>query len=416
MTFEDFKFHPDLNEGVQDMRFVQPTPVQEQAIPPAMEGKDVIANAQTGSGKTAAFLLPLMHRVISKSSGKTRILVLAPTRELACQIDEQAVGFGYHTWIKSASVYGGVRMEMQERALLSGTTIIIATPGRLLDHHKYGSWRFDELEALVLDEADRMLDMGFWPDIQAIMKKLPAKKQMLLFSATMPEPIVKVARTMMTDPVHIKIGRDQPPSAITQHLYPVSSHMKVDLLVHLLKKTQMKSTIVFVATKIGADRLHRALHRAGLNSGVIHGDREQAERDKVILSFKGGKIQTLVATDVASRGIDIGGISHVINFDIPNDTDSYIHRIGRTARAKAEGDAFTFFTPEEEDRVKEIEEAVGMTIPRVVIPGFQEATRQFNHPPPGRRPRDGKFRRSRTPARGEFRRKHPDPKNPKRAF
>jgi ATP-dependent RNA helicase RhlE len=375
MTFEEFNFHPDIMMGIRDMRYVNPTPIQEQSIPPILEGRDVIANAQTGSGKTASFILPLMHRIIGLPEGKTRVLVLAPTRELACQIDEQALGFGYHTHIRSAAVYGGTRMEMQEQALKDGTAIIVATPGRLLDHHKYGSWRFDELTALVLDEADRMLDMGFWPDIQAIMAKLPAKKQMLLFSATMPQPIIEMSKAFMHETVHIKIGMVRPPSTINQVFYPVDNSEKLNLLLELVAKKDMKSSIIFVSTKINADRLYRALHERKLPVGVIHGDREQAERDRVLLDFRSGKVQMLVATDVASRGIDVDGISHVINFDLPPDADTYVHRIGRTARAGEKGEAMSFITHEDEERVRQIESTIGKQIAREVVPGFEVAHR-----------------------------------------
>jgi len=379
MTFEEFNFHPDIMKGVRDMRYENPTPIQEQSIPPAMEGRDVIANAQTGSGKTAAFILPLMHRIADMPGGKTRVLVLAPTRELACQIDEQALGFGYHTHIRSACVYGGVRMEAQEQALKDGTAIIVATPGRLLDHHKYGSWRFDELTAVVLDEADRMLDMGFWPDIQQIMSKLPAKRQMLLFSATMPQPIVELAKTFMVDPVHIKIAIAKPPSTINQVFYPVDGGDKLKLLMELMKQKDMKSAIIFCSTKIGADRLYRALHERQLPVGVIHGDREQADRDKVLLDFRSGKVKLLVATDVASRGIDVDGVTHVINFDMPPDPDSYVHRIGRTARAGESGEALSFITHEDAERVHTIETLLERQVPRVIVPGFEVAARPARH-------------------------------------
>jgi ATP-dependent RNA helicase RhlE len=375
MTFEEFNFHPDIMKGIRDMRYEVPTPIQEQSIPPAMEGKDVIANAQTGSGKTAAFILPLMHRIIDMPEGKTRVLVLAPTRELAAQIDEQALGFGYHTHLTSACVYGGVRMEAQEQALKDGASIIVATPGRLLDHHKYGSWRFDELTAVVLDEADRMLDMGFWPDIQTIMSKLPPVKQVLLFSATMPQPIVVLAKTFMKDPVHIKIAIAKPPSTINQVFYPVDGSDKLKLLLALMEQKPMKSAIIFLGTKIGADRLYRALLERKFPVGVIHGDREQVDRDKVLLDFRSGKVQILVATDVASRGIDVDGISHVINFDMPPDPDSYVHRIGRTARAGESGEAMSFITPEDGERVHMIESLLERQVPRVIVPGFEIAAR-----------------------------------------
>ena len=370
MSFEQFNLHPDVLKGIRDMRYETPTPIQEKVIGPILEGKDLIANAQTGSGKTAAFLLPLLSRFADRPQG-TRALILVPTRELCVQIDENALGLGYNTKVKSAAIYGGVKMEMQERSLRAGTSIIVATPGRLLDHYKYDNWRFQDLEVLVLDEADRMLDMGFMPDLQAIIAKIPAKRQTLLFSATMPDPIAKLARTIMNDPVHIKVGEPRPPSSITQKFYTVSPLMKERLLMHILKADDMKSVIVFVSTKIGCDRLGRGLQRAGFKAGIIHGGREQEHRDEVLQDFKNGTLQVLVATDVAARGVDIDGVSHVINFDVPWDSDTYVHRIGRTARAENIGDAFTFVTPGDEEAAADVEKRVGMQIPRVAIEGFQ---------------------------------------------
>ncbi len=384
MRFEDFNLHPDLLKGIRDMRFENATPIQEQAIPPILEGKDLIGNAQTGTGKTAAFVLPLIHRMIDRPPGKTRVLVLVPTRELAVQIDDHVVGLAYHTRVKSASVYGGVPMDMQERALKAGATFIIATPGRLLDHHRYANWRFDNLEVLVLDEADRMLDMGFMPDIQSIIAKIPKARQTLLFSATMPEEVARLARKLMKDPMHITVGTVTPPASISQYFYPVSAHQKEKLLFLILRKDEMKSVLVFVHTKIGADRLWHRLVREGFKAGVIHGGREQTHRDKVLNEFKSGMLQVLVATDVASRGLDIDDVSHVVNYDVPHDPDGYIHRIGRTARAQAVGDAFTFVTPHDEEFVGAIERAVKKSIPRVTIDGFQEKSPPFED----RGPRD----------------------------
>ena len=375
MRFDELPLHPDLLKGIKDMRFETATPIQEQAIPPILEGKDLIGNAQTGTGKTAAFVIPLINRLTDRPPGDTRVLVLVPTRELAVQIDDHVVGLAYHTKVKSAAIYGGVPMDFQERALKAGVTFVVATPGRLLDHHRYNNWRFDKLEVLVLDEADRMLDMGFMPDIQSIISKIPAKRQTLLFSATMPDPIVKLANKLMKDPVHIKVGSVTPPSSISQYFYPVSAHQKEKLLYHLLRKDGMESVIVFVATKIGADRLWHRLVREKFRAGAIHGGREQDQRDKVMNEFKSGILNILVAPDVAARGIDIDDVSHVINYDIPFDPDSYIHRIGRTARAEAKGDAITFITPPDEEAVAEIERIVKKQIPRIVVEGFQEPPR-----------------------------------------
>ena len=380
MTFDDFKLHPDLMKGIRDMGYTTPTPIQEQAIPVIMEGKDLIGNAQTGTGKTAAFVVPMIHR-FADNPGHTRALVLVPTRELAVQIDENVLGLAYHTGVKTAAVYGGVHMELQERAMQGGATIIAATPGRLLDHYKYGNWKFDNLEVLVMDEADRMLDMGFMPDIQAIIAKLPNKpRQTLLFSATMPEPIVKLAQKLMNNPVRIQVGRVTPPSAITQTFYLVSAPAKERLLKHLLEQPGMESVIVFSQTKIGADRLYHRLQKAGFESkvGVIHGGREQSHRDDVLAKFKSGALTILIATDVAARGIDIEGVSHVINYEVPWDAESYVHRIGRTARADAIGDAFTFVTPEEEEKIRDIEKMIGKEIPRLTVPGFEPTAAEIS--------------------------------------
>jgi ATP-dependent RNA helicase RhlE len=370
MSFDRFKFHPDLMRGITDMHYEVPTLIQEKVIAPILEGKDVIGNAQTGTGKTAAFLLPLIQRVIGKPKGKTRALILVPTRELACQIDDSAVGLAYHTSVSTAAVYGGVPMELQERALTSGSTLVVATPGRLLDHYKYGNWRFDELEILVMDEADRMLDMGFIPDIQSIISKIPKNRQTLLFSATMPDMVMRLARTLLKDPLRVKAGEVTPPSRITQIFYPVSDHDKTRLLVYLLKQAHLVSVLIFMQTKIGVNRLGRALQREGFKAGILHGGREQVHRDEVLNQFKHGLIPVLVATDVASRGIDIDGISHVINYDLPMDLESYVHRIGRTARVKAIGDALSFVTPEDEERSREFEKAVGIRIERKLVEGF----------------------------------------------
>lgn len=372
IKFSDFGFSEPIMQGILDMRYETPTTIQAQSIPPILRGSDLIANAQTGSGKTAAFLLPLMQRIHQKPSNASRVLVIAPTRELACQIDEQALGFGYRSGLKSVAIYGGVRMEVQEQAIRAGTPIIIATPGRLLDHHKYGYLDLTHIESIVLDEADRMLDMGFWPDIQKIFKLLPEKKQILLFSATMPDPIVKLAKTMMRNPEHVKIGLVMPPSSINQYMLPVLHENKEDLIVDMLKMIEIKTAIIFTSTKIGAERLYRALDKLGISCGVIHGDRDQAHRDEILNQFKSGTMKLLVATDVASRGIDINALSHVINFDIPGDDDTYIHRIGRTARGEGvAGEAYTLYTPEEEGRVKAIEKAVDKEIPRYIFSDFQ---------------------------------------------
>jgi len=378
MTFEAFGFDPRLMQGIRDMGYREPTPVQVEAIPVIMSGKDVIANAQTGTGKTAAFLLPILHRLISEPGDETKALVLVPTRELAIQVDEHTLGLAYHTSVRAAAVYGGVPLEPQERSLLAGTPIVAATPGRLMDLHRYGAWRFEKLKILVLDEADRMLDMGFLPDIQWILSRLPPVEQTLLFSATMPQGIVELARRILKDPVRIRVGLMAPPAQIRQVFYCVPGQAKPGLLARLFRENHMHSVLVFVRTRTGAERLYRFLRKERFSAGVIHGNREQRERDDAMMDFKNEHIQILVATDIAARGLDIEGISHIVNFDIPEDPDAYIHRIGRTARAGAGGDAFTFYEPEEEKRVREIESVLGRPVERVRWGGS-------DRPPPRRR-------------------------------
>ena len=359
------------------MGFTRPTPIQAQSIPAVLEGKDLIASAQTGTGKTAAFLLPAFHRLLQDGVGKTRLLVLVPTRELAAQVEEDVRELGAHTGLRSAAIYGGVGMNPQEQALRSGFDIIAATPGRLLDHMNRGYASFHNLKMLVLDEADRMLDMGFLPDIRRILEKLPAKRQTLLFSATMPTEIMTLAYEILHNPVRIEVGRIKPAVGITQAIYPVPRHLKSKLLVHIFREIQMASALVFTRTKIGADKLINYLKHHNIRAGVIHGDRSQRERQQALENFKKGRCQILVATEIAARGIDVEGISHVINYDVPETADAYIHRIGRTARAEMTGDAFTLVAAEDEEFVRIIERAVGKQLPRVTFPNFD-----YNELPP----------------------------------
>ena len=352
------------------MGFTRPTPIQAEAIPVILERKDVIACAQTGTGKTAAFLLPIFHRLMANGKGKTRALILLPTRELALQIEEDVRELGAHTCLRSAVVYGGVGMNPQEQALRSGADIIAATPGRLLDHMSRGYAKFQHLEILVLDEADRMLDMGFLPDIRRILDRLPAKRQTLLFSATMGNEVLTLAHQILHHPETIRIEKSKPPVGITQAIYPVPRHLKVRLLVHIFMEVKMSSALVFTRTKIGADKLVRYLKDNRIRAGVIHGDRSQSERQHALDSFKKGRVQILVATEIAARGIDVQGISHVINFDVPESPDAYIHRVGRTARAEMTGDAFTLASAEDEEFIRLIEKAIGKQLPRITFPNF----------------------------------------------
>ena len=371
MPFSSFGLHPDLLRGVKELGFSRPTPIQTDAIPPAIEGRDVLACAMTGSGKTAAFLLPILHRLIARPRGRTRALVITPTRELAAQIEQHLSELAVHTPLSGAAIYGGVGMGPQEHALRSGVDVIIATPGRLLDHFKHDYARLDGLEILVLDEADRMLDMGFLPDIKKVLKHLPAKRQTMLFSATMPAPILDLARELQRHPATINLERKSAPAVgITQAVYPVREALKPTLFLELIRRGDLKDVIVFTRTKHRANRLSEVLEKAGVPVARIHGNRSQAQRTQALDGFKAGKFQVLVATDIVARGIDVEELSHVVNFDVPNVPDDYIHRVGRTARADATGDAFTFVSPEEEGDLRAIERAVGRALPRVTVSGF----------------------------------------------
>lgn len=375
MPFEGLGLHANLVKAIREMGYTRPSPIQAEAIPLALTGRDLIGTAQTGTGKTASFLLPMLHRMmLSPESGKgggTRGLVLAPTRELAVQAEGHLQKLGKYTGIRSAAVYGGTGMEPQRRALRSGVEVIIATPGRFLDHIKRGNTRLDQVKFLVLDEADRMLDMGFLPDIQKILAALPRKRQTMLFSATMPSEIVRLAGEILNEPATIQVGGTSHAAAGIRHAaYPVPQHLKIDLLLTLLRDTLMVSVLVFIRTKHGADRLTQKLTRAGFSAGALHSNRTQEQRLRTLESFRKGQIQILVATDIASRGIDVSNISHVINFDIPNTPDVYIHRVGRTGRAEAVGDAFTLVSPDEEKTLRLIEKSLGPAIPRVKLPDF----------------------------------------------
>ncbi|MEP6994334.1 MAG: DEAD/DEAH box helicase [Acidobacteriota bacterium] len=371
MPFSQFGLHPDLLRGVREMGFTRPTPIQTDTIPPAMLGRDVLACAMTGSGKTAAFLLPIFHQLIGKRRGVTRALVLTPTRELAAQIDEHARQLTTHTSLSAAAVFGGVSMGPQEHAFRSGADILIATPGRLLDHFRFPYAKLEGLEVLVLDEADRMLDMGFLPDIRRVLKHLPVRRQTLFFSATMPPPIGVLAREMLKNPLTVNQERKATPAVgITQAVYPVSQNLKAPLLLELLKRGDIKNVLVFTRTKHRANRLAETLLKKGVPCERIHGNRTQSQRTQALAGFKAGKHRVLVATDIAARGIDVEALSHVINFDVPHVPEDYIHRVGRTARADMTGDAFTFVSPEEQSDLAAIEREIGKRLPRITVPGF----------------------------------------------
>jgi len=376
MAFTSFGLHPDLLRGVKELGFTRPTPIQNDAIPPAMDGRDVLACAMTGSGKTAAFLLPILHRLFAKPRRTTRALVLTPTRELAAQIEEHLSQLAVHTPLTGAAVFGGVGMGPQEHAFRSGVDVVVATPGRLLDHFRFPYAKLAGLEILVLDEADRMLDMGFLPDIRRVLRHLPERRQTLFFSATMPPPIVQLTREMLKNPVTVNLERRAAPATgITQAVYPVPQDRKADLLIALLKTGNVKSVLVFTRTKHRANRLAERLLRSGVHCERIHGNRSQAQRTAALAGFKDGKFRVLVATDIAARGIDVEALSHVINFDVPNVPEDYIHRVGRTARAELTGDAFTFVAPDEEADLRAIERAVNARLLRVTLPDFDYTAR-----------------------------------------
>ena len=384
MSFNSFNLHPELLRAVDAMGFTAPTPIQRDAIPPGMAGRDVLACAVTGSGKTAAFLLPILHRLAGRRRGVTRVLVLTPTRELAAQIDDHRRQLARHVGIGGASVYGGVGMGPQEQVFRRGADVLVATPGRLLDHFRFPYARLADLEVLVLDEADRMLDMGFLPDIRRILKHLPAKRQTLFLSATLPPPIVALALEMLRDPVAINVERPSAPATgITQTAYPVPQELKSALLLALLKRPDVRSVLAFTRTKHRANRLADFLARHGVASDRIHGNRSQAQRTQALSRFKDGEVSVLVATDIAARGIDITGLSHVVNFDVPAVPDDYIHRVGRTARMEALGDALSLVSPGEEADFRTIERSLGTRIERVAVPGFdyrQKVAERFEVP------------------------------------
>jgi ATP-dependent RNA helicase RhlE len=376
VPFAALKLHPSLVQSTRELGFVRPTPIQSDAIPPALEGRDVLATAQTGSGKTAAFLLPILHRLIATQRGRTRALVLAPTRELAAQILEDFNALAVHTPLTGAAVYGGVGMGPQEHAFRTGVDVLIATPGRLLDHMRAPYARLTHLEYLVLDEADRMLDMGFLPEIRRLIRMLPSRRQTLFFSATMPPEILALTNEMLKDPAVLRRERQAAPAAgITQAVYPVPQEIKVLLLEHLITGRTIQQALVFTRTKHRADRVAKHLVRAGIAAERIHGNRSQAQRTAALDGFKTGRFPVLVATDIAARGIDVEALGHVVNFDVPTAPEDYIHRVGRTGRAEATGEAFTFVSPDEEPELRQIERAIGRRLPRVTVPDFNYQAR-----------------------------------------
>jgi ATP-dependent RNA helicase RhlE len=360
--------------AVREAGYTHPTPIQLEAIPLALRGRDLIGLAQTGTGKTAAFTLPIIDRLLD-GPRRTRVLILTPTRELAAQVEESFHKYSKGSGLSVVAVYGGVGLEPQERALRRGVDVVVATPGRLLDHLERQNVSFDQLEVLVLDEADRMLDMGFAPQINRVVAQIPPYRQTLLFSATMPPEVEALARKYLRKPVVVQIGRrSEAVNTVTHAVYPVPRDKKSALLIELLSKPEMDSVLVFTRTKHGADRVVRHLERAGVNAVAMHADKSQGQRTKALEDFKSGRVRVLVATDIAQRGLDISGISHVINYDVPQQPEDYVHRIGRTGRAAATGDAYTFMSTDEIAMVRTIERIIAQQIPRISVPGYDFGT------------------------------------------
>ncbi len=376
------------------MGYQAATPIQSRAIPEAVLGRDVVATAQTGTGKTAAFLLPILERTLDLPPGRIYALVLTPTRELALQAEGFLHKLGHYTPRRGAAVYGGVGMDPQTRALRGGAEIIVATPGRFLDHMRQGHVDLSSVKILVLDEADRMLDMGFLPDVRKILSAVPRDRQTMLFSATMPPEIVALSREFLRDPRMVHVDPTTVAAVGVSHLaLPVSAHLKPLLLRDLLQDETMSSVLVFARTKHRADRVARQLSQWGISAGVIHGNRSQSQRIRALEGFRGGQHRVLVATDIAARGIDVEGVSHVVNFDVPHEPEVYVHRVGRTARAQRRGDAFTLVSPEESADLDRIERLLGFEIPRAKIPDFD-----YGAPAPPRL--EGGASRTRGPDRG----------------
>jgi len=400
MSFTSFHLHPQIAAGVEALGYSTPTPIQIRAIPPVLQGQDVMGVAQTGTGKTAAFVLPILERLIKRPRGRIRALVIAPTRELADQINTAFADLGRQTHLRSAAIYGGVGMDPQVRKLRGGVEIVVACPGRLLDHLQRGTIRLADLEVLVLDEADRMFDMGFLPDIRKILRHVPARRQTLLFSATMPDDIRLLARDVLQAPVTVEVNPSSPACTVAHALYPVDPHLKTALLLELLRHTDTESVLVFTRTKHRARRVGQQLERAGFRASSLQGNLSQNQRQAALDGFRNGTVQVLVATDIASRGIDVSRISHVINYDMPDSADAYTHRIGRTGRAEKNGDAFTFMTREDGAMVRSIERVLGKKVECRRMPGFDykkpapERDAEFARlprgtPPRGRRGRKG---------------------------
>jgi ATP-dependent RNA helicase RhlE len=409
LTFDDLGLSPDLLRAVAEEGYTVPTPIQTQAIPLVLEGRDVLAAAQTGTGKTAAFVLPIFERLrfhantsFSPARHPVRVLVLTPTRELCMQVEEMAKDYGRYVPLRVASVYGGVPIEPQLKELRAGVEFLVATPGRLLDHVGQRTANLGQVEILVLDEADRMLDMGFIPDIRRIMALLPERRQNLLFSATFNDEVRQLSSAFMHHPATIEVApRNTPIEAVRQIVYPVDRDRKEALLAHLIRRDDMRQVLVFTRTKIAASRLAARLDRDGLGAVAIHSDRTQTERTRALEGFKDGEIRVLVATDVAARGLDIEDLPHVVNFELPSHPQDYIHRIGRTGRAGASGDAISLVSLDEAEYLRGIQRLLRKAIPWAVEEGFVPVQDRENPPPPrGSRPASTDGAGSDRPRRG----------------
>jgi ATP-dependent RNA helicase RhlE len=370
MSFEQFKLDPRLKAGINRAGYDIPTPIQTQTIPIIMEGHDLIGTAQTGTGKTAAFVLPILHKLLNGPLNKTRALIVTPTRELAEQIHQVIRELATGTKIRSATVYGGVGAAPQINALKSGVDIIVACPGRLLDHIDQGNARLNGIQYLVLDEADRMFDMGFLPSVRKILSHLPTQRQTLLFSATFPLEVEKLTTQTLKNPKRISVGISRPAHTVTHALFPVARHLKTRLLLALLKQTKTDSVLIFTRTRHRAHRLAQQIAREGYKVTSLHSDRTQGQRQSALSGFKDGRYQIMVATDIAARGLDIESISHVMNYDMTDTADAYIHRIGRTGRAERTGDAFTLVTDEDNDMIRTLEKIMKQSLPRQTLTDF----------------------------------------------
>lgn len=398
MTFQEFNFTPDLQQGLDAMRFDQPTPIQEIAIPLILEGHDLIACAQTGTGKTAAYVLPVLDRITRSDHSHLNTLIIAPTRELAQQIEQQIDGFSYFCKVSCISVYGGgdgIAWEQQRRALREGADVIIATPGRLISMLASGDADFSRLQHLVLDEADRMLDMGFYEDIMRIISQLPAKRQTLLFSATMPPRIRSMAQKILRQPKEVSIAISKPAEKIRQDFYFIQDSQKLPMTLEILKDPELIPVIIFASTKEKVKQLHQVLRKSGIPAAAFHSDLEQKEREELMREFKAKNIRILVGTDVLSRGIDVEGISLVMNYDVPPDPEDYIHRIGRTARAEKSGVAITFVNPHDKPRFHRIEKLLGVQIQPIPLPAEIASIPASSASPSGRNGERRPFRKKR---------------------